>query len=285
MPKERLGYEQEVGRFRAVATTTDLDIDPNPMVQELVSRLWFLTEQLPLEGKDILDYGCGTGLALEWLRSHTRPGRLVGLDISEGAIAAARAQYPGIEFHIANIESTPLGVGKDFDIALCFEVLEHLKNPDRTLAHLAASYLKPDGIFVASTPNRNVFSAGMEPSPINRTHLHEMDLDELRSLLTGYFKDVRIWGMRFRDPARTQAQIRMAKHACDGSRIFGDLWWNPLVSRLYRWVWRREIWHLLAGRQQRRWMAHDLEFIGDAEKIARTAIWFYAIAAHPIGGS
>lgn len=278
MSPSRVGYEIRVGRFRAKTCVPDPELDPTPMVQELVARLRFATTYVSISQKDILDYGCGTGLALEWLRLHAQPGRILGIDVSEGAIRFAKCHYPEIEFRVMNVESPPPDLKQEFDVALCFEVLEHLEDPDRALRFLAYHYLKPNGVLVSSTPNRRVFSAGMEPSPINRTHLHEMELDEFSSLLQRYFKETKIWGIRFREPTRRQAYARMVHHACDGMKLFGDWWWNPTISRFYRWIVRAEIWRLIRGEQFRRWQASDFEFIDNPDETSTTATWFLGVS-------
>jgi SAM-dependent methyltransferase len=232
--------------------------------------------------KNILDYGCGTGLALKWLTLHARPGRTVGLDVSEGAIRFARRQYPEIEFRVMNIEAPPEDLRQEFDVALCVEVLEHLQAPNRALEFLVNHYLKPNGVLVSSTPNRMVFSAGTEPSPINRTHIHEMDFAEFSGLLGRYFEETKIWGMRFREPTRRQAYARMVQHASDGMLRFGEWWWNPTISRLYRWIARGEIWRLVRGEQYYRWQAQDFEFVDKCDEISKTAIWFLAISSRPV---
>lgn len=278
MATVRSGYEQQVGRFRALAVAADPDRDPAPMVQELVARLRFTKELISLDGKTIVDHGCGTGLGLQWLRLHTHAARLVGVDVSEGAIAFARAHYPGNEFAVMNIEGPNPEFQQAFDIALSFEVLEPLREPDAALRSLVAGYLKPTGMLVATTPNRLVFSAGMEPSPINRTHIHEMDADEFRQLLERHFYRVSLWGMRFRDPANQRAHQRMVRHSCSGYRMLGEWWWNPHLSRLYRWLLCGEVFRLMFGRQRRRWSADEFEFV---QEPLETAIWFYALCEQP----
>jgi SAM-dependent methyltransferase len=285
MEKKRTGYEADVGRFRAKSAMVDPDLDRAPMVQELVARLRFASAQVPMEGKAVLDYGCGTGLALQWLKLHTPPARAVGLDISDGAISFARRYFPGFEFRVMDIETPCPDLREQFDVVLCFEVLEHLHIPGDALGHVAGHYLKSDGILVATTPNRMVFSGGQEPSPINRTHVHEMNLAEFTELLHRHFREVVLWGMRFRDPNQTVAHARMIRHACAGSRLLGDLWWNPTVNRFYRWIWRGGLWHFLRARQHFRWGATDFEFIDDASQIAETAIWFLAFASKQVPSS
>ena len=56
-----------------------------------------------------------------------------------------------------DIEKTPRAYDKEFDVALCFEVLEHLNNVDKAISYLANHCLKEDGLLIASTPNRMVF--------------------------------------------------------------------------------------------------------------------------------
>jgi SAM-dependent methyltransferase len=281
MPEARVGYEEHVGRYRAKSASGDPERDPAPMVQELIARLQFAAMRVPMSQKNILDYGCGTGLALQWLALHAQPKRAVGLDVSKGAIEFARRQYPGFEFRAAAIEAPQQDLKREFDIALCFEVLEHLKDPDSALAFVAAHYLKPNGLLISSTPNRVVFSAGTEPSPINRTHIHEMLLEEYVDLLGKHFVDSRVWGMRFRDVSRRRAYERMVRHSCDGLRLFGERWWHPLISRCYRWIVRGEIWRLIRGQQFHRWTARDFEFVDHPDEIRRTALWFFAISLQP----
>jgi SAM-dependent methyltransferase len=252
------------------------------MVQELVARLRFAAAQLPFPTKSVLDYGCGTGAGLQWLSLHSTPRRALGLDVSPGAIAFAQSHYPGIEYRVADIEAPPQDLRREFDLALCLEVLEHLQDPGRALHFLAHHYLKTDGVLVSSTPNRMVFSAGTEPSPINRTHLHEMDLAEFLELLRRHFADTRIWGMRFRAPGRRRAHARAVQQACDGLRLLGDWWWNPMINRFYRWIARAEIWRLARREQYYRWKASDFEFIDDPDEIAETSIWFLAASSGPI---
>jgi SAM-dependent methyltransferase len=275
----RTGYETGLGHFRAIPSGGGcLDADPSPMVQELIARLRFTAEHVALEGCNVLDYGCGTGLALDWIRSRVRPGRLVGFDVSEGAVAFARQHYAGLEFRLLDIEHPAPDLKSAFDLALSFEVLEHLADPDRAIEHLVLDYLRPDGVLVASTPNRLVFSAGMEPSPINRTHIHEMDLEEFRHLLGQWFAQIEIWGMSFRSQERMAAFARSVESSCDGYRNLGEWWWNPWINRLYRWVWCGGVWQLMTGRQFRHWMAADFEF--DSRSPER-AIWFFAVARQP----
>jgi 2-polyprenyl-3-methyl-5-hydroxy-6-metoxy-1,4-benzoquinol methylase len=276
MKQTRVGYEEKIGAFRAPASS-DPENENSPMIQELIARLKFVASEINFNGKAILDYGCGTGIALQWVRTHFSPSKMVGMDISKGAITSAKDHYPDIDFRIINLESLSDDLRNEFDVTLCFEVLEHLRNPDLALSQLVNHYMKSDAIFVATTPNRLVFSSNMEPSPINRTHLHEMDLYEFSTLLQKHFNNVSIYGMRFKDSWRMKVYQKMVKHSCDGYKLFGGLWWNKWLSRFYRWIIRGELLYFCKRQKFHRWKAIDFEIVNNMYEMG-DAIWFLALA-------
>jgi len=277
MRRERSGYKEKVGSSRSTASVNP-EQNTSPMVQELIARTRFIRSIVGLDGKAILDYGCGTGIALQWIRIHCQPGRMVGLDISEGALASARAHYPGIDFRAMDVEKPAVALAQEFDVCLCLEVLEHLQRPESALSLLSQHYLRPGGVLVATTPNRSVFSNGRRPSPINRTHLNEMNFEEFSGLLKAYFKESRILGMRFKDVGRRQAHARMVAHACRGHELLGELWWNKWLSRFYRWVLCGEALSLLHDGARHRTMASDFEFVDDPLEMSSSP-WFLAVAS------
>jgi len=278
MEQKRTGYEDEVGNFRA-PISIDPEQDSSPMVQEILARIKFVTSKINIDGKVILDYGCGTGVALHWINSNFHPKKMVGIDISKGAIESAKRNYSGIDFRVIDVETPPKDLKNEFDVSLCFEVLEHLRHPDQALSLLTSYYMKPNCIVVVSTPNRNVFSGGMEQSPINRTHLHEMNINEFSNLLNIYFYKVNIYGMRFKNSKRMKAHAINVTHACDGYKLLKELWWNKWINRFYRWILRGEILGLYNGNTYYRWEASDFEFIDKPNELDG-AIWFLAIASN-----
>ena len=73
----------------------------------------------------------------------------------------------------------------EFDVIVCFEVIEHTDEPDRVLDQLAGA-LRPNGILVISSPNRDVCPPG------NPYHKHEFRPEELAEALAARFPHVRI---------------------------------------------------------------------------------------------
>jgi 2-polyprenyl-6-hydroxyphenyl methylase/3-demethylubiquinone-9 3-methyltransferase len=107
-----------------------------------------------LAGLRILDIGCGAGLLCEPL---TRLGaQIVGVDPSASNIAAARMHaergHLSIDYRCTTIEE--MDARERFDIVLAMEVVEHVSDIGTFLGRCAAM-LKPGGLMVVSTLNRN----------------------------------------------------------------------------------------------------------------------------------
>jgi 2-polyprenyl-3-methyl-5-hydroxy-6-metoxy-1,4-benzoquinol methylase len=86
----------------------------------------------------VLDVGCGEGvLTCEWAE-RLGHGRIVGIDLEDPKLQAewrARAR-PNLEYRVE--EATALSfVDDEFDLATAIEVLEHVPDPEATLAEMA----------------------------------------------------------------------------------------------------------------------------------------------------
>jgi SAM-dependent methyltransferase len=92
----------------------------------------------------VLDAGCGFTLPTE-LPEHAR---LVGLDISAEALAKHERLDDAI---VGDVETYPLP-DDEFDVILCWTVLEHLEHPRSAFENLARA-VKPGGLLVIGVPN------------------------------------------------------------------------------------------------------------------------------------
>lgn len=114
-----------------------------------------LVEVEPLKGLRLLDIGCGGGLLSEPM---ARLGaEVVGADAAAGNIPVAQvhAEQMGLDIDYRHTTAEALAdAGEQFDVVLNMEVVEHVADP---LAYLTACQrlLKPGGLMVASTINRN----------------------------------------------------------------------------------------------------------------------------------
>lgn len=120
-----------------------------------------LQQDLPFQGLRLLDIGCGGGLLAEPM---ARLGAtVVGADAAERNIPVARvhAQQSGLEIDYRHTTAEAMAAaGEQFDVVLNMEVVEHVADP---LAYLTAcqQLLKPGGLMVCSTINRNAKSFAM----------------------------------------------------------------------------------------------------------------------------
>jgi SAM-dependent methyltransferase len=100
-------------------------------------------------GDDCIDVGCGSGEgAGEWLSAHTNS--YLGVDVSKQAVEAA--QRRGLNAREVP-DGSDLGCPPDsFDLAVSFEVLEHLFSPQSVAAEVLR-VLRPRGRFLVTVPN------------------------------------------------------------------------------------------------------------------------------------
>jgi SAM-dependent methyltransferase len=133
-------------------------------------------------GRRVLDAGCGVGYGTALL-ARAGATEAVGVDVSAEAVAAAAAAAPAnARFLTGEIHALPFGDG-EFDLVVCFEVIEHVERQDEAIAELAR-VLSESGVLAISSPNRGVYPEG------NPHHLHEYTPDELRAALQPHFAHV-----------------------------------------------------------------------------------------------
>ena len=161
----------EVAKFEAMAAEW---WNPNGKFRPLhlmnPCRLDYITSQIaaeygrnlkapkPFAGLRILDIGCGGGLLSEPM---ARLGaEVVGADAATRNIPVARvhAEAAGLAIDYRHTTAEAMAAaGEQFDAILNMEVVEHVADP---LAYLTAcrDLLKPQGIMICSTLNRNAKS-------------------------------------------------------------------------------------------------------------------------------
>jgi len=85
-------------------------------------------------------------------------------------------------------------------LIVCYEVIEHVENIHQILQTIK-SLLKPDGIFIVSTPNKKL-SLQNDGKPANPFHIKEHTKDEFQTLLLQYFNNVQIQGQHHRNATK-----------------------------------------------------------------------------------
>jgi len=146
-----------------------------------------------VRNKRVLDLACGEGYGSHLLSKTAQS--VLGIDIDDDSIKHARNTYiaPTLEFRVGSITDIPIAGGGLFDVAVCFEALEHVTDHHRLLGEVKR-LLTSDGLFIVSTPNKILYSD--EPQFTNAFHVHELYFDEFKELLTAYFTNVTFLGQR-----------------------------------------------------------------------------------------
>ena len=115
----------------------------------------------PFEGLRLLDIGCGGGLLCEPM---ARLGATVlGADAAERNIPVARlhAEQSGLAIDYRHTTAEALADAvESFDVVLNMEVVEHVADPQEYL-NSCSQLLRPDGLMICSTLNRNARSFAM----------------------------------------------------------------------------------------------------------------------------
>jgi trans-aconitate methyltransferase len=113
------------------------------------SYVWTLAADLiellaPQRGERILDLGSGTGHLTAKIAE--RGADVVGIDASAEMVRQARANYPGLEFRVA--DATSFDVDGPFDAVFSNATLHWVKDAPAAAGRIAAA-LRPGGRFVA----------------------------------------------------------------------------------------------------------------------------------------
>lgn len=111
-------------------------------------RLGLVRQHVDLDGKRVLDVGCGIGAYLvQFMRSTPRA---YGIEVDMERLARARQKAPGVLQAVA--ESLPFRTGS-FDMVFLHEVLEHVRDDAQALGE-ACRVLHQGGRLVVYVPNR-----------------------------------------------------------------------------------------------------------------------------------
>jgi 2-polyprenyl-3-methyl-5-hydroxy-6-metoxy-1,4-benzoquinol methylase len=134
-----------------------------------------------VRGRDVLDYGCGTGFGSRLLAEAAR--EVLAVDRAPGAIAYAEEHHshPRCRFEPCDALPTALPAASR-DVVVCFEVIEHL-HEQRELLGEFRRILRPDGVLLVSTPDP-AYTAGLGDNPY---HVREMPRDEFVAMVGEFF--------------------------------------------------------------------------------------------------
>ena len=111
----------------------------NPVVKRLMAGFERTLAELFRQAgpRSLLDVGCGEGvLTQQW--AQRLAGRVVGIDLEDPVIQAEweKRRAPNLEYRVMKAENLPFA-DDEFDMACAIEVLEHVPDPEHTVAEMA----------------------------------------------------------------------------------------------------------------------------------------------------
>jgi GT2 family glycosyltransferase/SAM-dependent methyltransferase len=143
-------------------------------------------------GRDVLDVAAGEGYGTALLSQVARSA--TGVEIDESSVLVARREFSRSNLTFMQGDACALQLSDaSFDVVVSFETLEHLSDQTKFLSEITR-VLRPGGLFIVSTPDRNVYSpVGHEPNPF---HAHELTRFEFSKVLFDRFEYVEIFAQR-----------------------------------------------------------------------------------------
>lgn len=149
---------QEIAKFsEQAALWWDKNSHFKPLHDINPLRLGFIRDYVDLNGKSVIDIGCGGGILSE---SMDHCGATVtGIDMSEAAIQVAQLHQleSGAKVEYLNTTAEAIAALRpaQYDVVTCLEMLEHVPHPD-SIVQACATLVKPGGHLFFSTINRNM---------------------------------------------------------------------------------------------------------------------------------
>ena len=147
----------EVAKFDALASRWwDPDGEFRPLHQINPLRLDWIRQFVDLEGRDVLDVGCGGGILTEAMASHG--ARVTGIDMADAPLAVARLHMIESGAEVEYLQTTAEALADErpgqFDTVTCLEMLEHVPSPSAVIESVTR-LVRPGGNVFFSTLNRN----------------------------------------------------------------------------------------------------------------------------------
>ena len=146
----------EIAKFSELASRWwDRESEFKPLHEINPLRLKYIDDIADLEGKRVVDIGCGGGILAESMA--LRGAEVTAIDMAEASLSVARLHQleSGVEVDYRQTTAEQLAdeMPESFDVVTCMEMLEHVPDPASVIA-ACARLVKPGGHVFFSTINR-----------------------------------------------------------------------------------------------------------------------------------
>ena len=151
----------ELAKFSELAHRWwDPESEFRPLHQINPLRLDWIQSLVPLQGKEVVDIGCGGGILTDAMARNG--ANALGADLATRSLKVAQlhaleAQTPNVRYQEISAEDLAAERPASFDVVTCMEMLEHVPDPS-SIVRACATLVKPGGWVFFSTLNRNAKS-------------------------------------------------------------------------------------------------------------------------------
>jgi len=150
----------ELEKFSALAHRWwDPESEFRPLHEINPLRLNYIDGIAALQGKNVLDVGCGGGILAEAMAA--RGARVTGIDLADKPLKIAQLHLLESKLDVVYrniaVETLAQEAPQSFDVVTCMEMLEHVPDP-ASAVRACAALLKPGGHAFFATLNRNLKS-------------------------------------------------------------------------------------------------------------------------------
>jgi 2-polyprenyl-6-hydroxyphenyl methylase/3-demethylubiquinone-9 3-methyltransferase len=147
----------EIKKFEALASRWwDPNSEFRPLHEINPLRVNYISQQINLADKNVLDIGCGGGILAEAMVHHG--ANVTAIDLAEASLAVARLHQLesklAIDYQNISAEALADKSEQKFDVITCLEMLEHVPDPS-SIVEACFRMVKPGGLVFFSTINRN----------------------------------------------------------------------------------------------------------------------------------
>jgi 2-polyprenyl-6-hydroxyphenyl methylase/3-demethylubiquinone-9 3-methyltransferase len=149
--------EAELQKFSDIAHKWwDKNSEFKPLHEINPLRVNWIDQKISLQGKRVLDVGCGGGILAESI--YFKGAEVTGIDLGEKSLNVAKLHQlesgAKVDYRLVSVEQLAEEVPASYDVITCLEMLEHVPNPASIVA-ACAKLVKPGGMVFFSTINRN----------------------------------------------------------------------------------------------------------------------------------
>lgn len=144
-----------------------------------------------VEGKAVIDVGCGTGYGCKILAQKAH--HVHGIDYKAEAIAYCRKFYGAPNISYLHMDAASLQFDSMFDVGVSFQVIEHMVDAGGFIERMKR-IVKPTGMILISTPNVRTPPGTDGKNPF---HFSEMNYDQLCHLLSAKFSSFEVLGIAY----------------------------------------------------------------------------------------